>query len=154
MEPRRAALWNRGGLPYGTAVGCPMEPRCDIFRTARHAKHWHGNIYIEDLIIWLVAYIDFYFRRDPITSPVASRPVPLRPGRVPVHNSDRQQDLLRTTFPLLTQFWAVLTPFRCDFRAQVAPTSAPGPAITLEKPRFSLGFSHISKKYNFSYKVA
>ena len=49
---------------------------------------------------------------------------------------------------------AVLTPLGHDFVAQVAPTWAPGPSLTLEKPLFSLGFSYISRNYIFCYKVA
>ena len=62
----------------------------------------------------------------------------------PFHNSDKQPDLTGPTFAALTPLaalfdvvLAVLTPLGRDFVAQVAPTWAPGPSLTLEKPLFS-----------------
>ncbi len=80
--------------------------------------------------------------------------------RRPFHNSDKQPDLTGPTFAALTPLaalfdvvLAVLTPLGRDFVAQVAPTWAPGPSLTLEKPCFSLGFSYISRNCNFCDKV-
>ena len=54
------------------------------------------------------------------------------------HNSDRQLTLSRPTFAvvdpqvaLCKATFAVLTPFRCDFGTQVAPTWPPGPSISM-----------------------
>ncbi len=90
-------------------------------------------VYGEDLIICLVSYIDFG---------VSSGPIPAEFNDF--HNSDRQSNLTGLTFTALTPpatlfdvVLAVLTPLGRDFGAQVAPTWAPGPSLTLEKPLFS-----------------
>ena len=57
------------------------------------------------------------------------------------------------TFPPLTLFLAGLTSLRCDFGAQVAPTWTPGPSLTLEKPRFSLGFYTFQTIITFAIKL-
>ena len=71
----------------------------------------------------------------------------VRLGSIDVHNSDRQCDPTGLTFAALTPLAAlfevilgVLTPLGHNFWAQVAPTWAPGPSLTLEKQLFSRCF--------------
>ncbi len=74
------------------------------------------------------------------------------------HNSDKQPDLTGPTFAALTPLaalfdvvLAVLSPLGRDFVAQVVPTWAPGPSLTLEKQRFSFGYSYISRNSDFCH---
>ena len=100
----------------------------------------------------------FLRRSDHMTDRIQKlRPLFFLGFAVDFHKPDRRSNLTSLTFTALTHpaalfeiILVVPTPLGCDFWAQVAPTWAPGPTPTLEKPRFSLCFL----MFNFNQKSA